>query len=126
MGRPLGELCYLAKQNGSSAGQYHTGKTINVRTVVEALEKSCKPERHPAIRRGARILLQKMAQHRWKVTAGPHKGGSGGSGYKPDQENHITIQIRRGYHLRMDKRGHLYQIVGPGIDTVKPWIAPGS
>ena len=126
MGSPIGELCYLAKQNGRSGGQYHTGKVITVREVVEALEKGAKPDRHPAIKKGARTLLEKMARQTWKIVAAPHKGGTGGKGRQPDKVTHVTVQLNGNYHLRMDKRGHLFEITGPGINTIKPWIAPGS
>ena len=121
-------LIHAAIQNGSSSGQFAVaGKTINVATVVEMLESGAGRTRHPAIRAGSRQLLERMACTPWRVSAGPHTGGHGGGGFKPDENMHITVSVGgRGYHIRLDKRGIPWWIVGVGIQAVAPWIGPGQ
>ena len=127
MSRTLSDLSYRARQKGRSSGQYAPGSSINVRQVVELLAASCEGTRHMAIRQTARALLEQMADNLWQITAGPHSGGFGGGGRNPDQTNHITLRVNhRSYHLRMDNKGHLFQITGGNAPSVAPWIAPGT
>ncbi len=126
MAKSLEELGFLARQKGRSGGQYHRGQRINVRQVVDLLQAGAQRQRHTAIRQASRALLVLMSQTSWVVSAGPHQGGSGGRGQGPDSTNHITIRIRHSYHLRLDQRGHLFQITGPNMPSHKPWVAPGS
>lgn len=117
-----------ARVNGSAGYQYHTGKTITVHQLVDLVIQSSKSNRHTCIRRASNFLLEKMANGKWKVKANAHKGGFGGKGKAPDNTSHITISVGgNSYHLRMDAKGHLFMITGPGIDnSTPPWIAPGS
>ena len=127
MSRTISDLSYRARQKGQSSGQYAPDGTMNVRQVVELIAASCAGSRHPGIKRDARALLEQMADNRWQITAGPHSGGFGGGGRNPDETNHVTLRVNhRSYHLRMDGRGHLFQITGGNAPSVAPWLAPGA
>ncbi|MEM6628755.1 MAG: hypothetical protein AAF694_03745 [Bacteroidota bacterium] len=127
MSRTLSDLSYRARQKGRSAGQYAPDRTINVRKVVELIVASCAGSRHPGVKGEARPLLEQMADNPWQITAGPHKGGLGGGGRNPDKTMHITLRVNhRSYHLRMDNRGHLFQMTGGNAPSIAPWLAPGA
>jgi hypothetical protein len=86
--------------------------------------------RHPAIRKDSSELLDRMAlSDTWHVTAGPHKKGDLGSTTR-DGTTHITVFIRNeSYHLRMDKRGHLFQVTDKNhkpLGGVAPYASPGA
>jgi hypothetical protein len=119
---------HKVRTNGSSSFQYHTGRTITVSEVVRMLTESSRSNRHTCVRRGSKLLLDKMAEKQWRISAGAHRGGFGGKNKAPDQTTHITMNVGgSSYHLRLDAKGHLFMITGPGIEnTVMPWVAPGS
>jgi hypothetical protein len=124
------QVVHEARLNGSSAGQFAIRRgekvvTANVKEVVSLLEETAAPSRHIGARRDAKSLLEMMAEHKWKVTAGPHPSAS-------DATHHITIEIegvKQQFHLRLDAQGHLFQISHPrgtGLNGIKPWASPGS
>jgi hypothetical protein len=118
-----------AINNGKSSGQYaQSGMLINVNNLINLLEASSQSTRHTAIRRAANNLLDRMGQNRWQIKAGPHAGGFGDKNRGKDNTMHITLFIYSSgnYHLRMDQKGHLFEITGPGIDDIPPWTPPGS
>jgi len=47
-----------------------------------------------------------------------------------DKTKHYTVFIdNRGYHLRLDANGVIFQITDPGgrdLGIVQPWVAPGA
>lgn len=60
---------------------------------------------------------------------GPKRGGSGSREGKVDGTMHITIlrDDRRAVHLRLDARGHVFEIsVGSTPQSVRAWMSPGS
>jgi hypothetical protein len=125
---PTHEDIHRARRNGSGSGQFRSGKPINVNTLVDLLEKCARGSRHIGVKSSAKTILEDMAAHSWRITAGPHRGGRGRDG-NVDKETHITVRISgtsNSYHLRLDNRGQLFQITGDGMSTVKPWIAPGA
>lgn len=122
------QTIFQARVNGSSSGQFVNGLAINVHRIIQLLEESSAPSRHASIRRASNALLEAMAQGPWRVSAGPHKGGRAGDP-NPDLTRHITVSFGpgRSYHLRLDQRGHLFQITDPGGGCdVPPWRAPGT
>ena len=119
------QTVHRARQNGQRAVVH--GAPINVDQVIDLLVASAEPSRHPAVRTNANRLIGILAQGPWCVTAGPHPGGFGGGGRGPDGTTHITLRAgNRGYHLRQDARGHLFEITGPGLQDIQPSRAPGS
>lgn len=115
---------HAARRNGSSNNQFVAGRSINVDLVLDLLVGGAAVHRHPSIRRASNALIADMARGRWRVAAGPHRGGRGG-----DQTDHVTVTFGpgRSFHLRLDRRGHLFQITDPsGRSAVDPWAAPGS
>jgi hypothetical protein len=117
------EDTHKAVQNGHSAGQYVSRFGINVRRVVDLLVTGSGVERHHSVRRSANAVLELMAANVWTVTAGPHQAGRGG-----DNTVHITVRVaHKSYHIRLDNKGHVFQITGDSIGPgVPPWIAPGA
>ncbi|OQX75759.1 MAG: hypothetical protein B6D61_09835 [Bacteroidetes bacterium 4484_249] len=68
-----------------------------------------------------------MTENKWRVSAGPHQGGHGDRKGN-DKTMHITLTVyakneRNSYHLRLDRKGHLFQITGKGMPETKPWTA---
>ncbi len=119
------QAIFLARKNGERVVSF--GQGINVDRVVDLLVGGAQPGRHPAIRRNANRLLEVLAQGSWRLAAGPHVGGFGGGGRGADWNMHITLTTRNGgFHLRQDARGHLFEITGPGMDAIPPYLAPGS
>jgi hypothetical protein len=119
------QTIWKARQNGRSSFVY--GERVNANEVVDLLVESSKHSRHPAVRRNANRMLEEMAQGEWRVGAGVHKGGFGGNGQPPDMNRHLTIRTGRGgYHLRVDARGHLFEMTGRGMDRTPPWASPGA
>lgn len=125
---PHHQTIFNARKNGSGSRQYVDGKAVNVDGILNLLVNGSQPTRHPAIRRASSSLIEKMAEASWRISAGPHKGGREGD-RGADSTNHITVSFGpgRSYHLRLDRKGHLFQITGPGIPSeTQPWQAPGS
>jgi hypothetical protein len=100
----------VARKLGSSGGQYvgHGDQVVSVNHVVDLLASGASPGRSAAVRRQAGEMLEQMAMSDgWLVTAGRHASNS-------DATQHITIMIQgvhRQFHLRVDKRGHLFEIL---------------
>jgi hypothetical protein len=68
-----------------------------------------------------------MAATNWTLAAGPHRGGFGGQHGGADRNQHITLIVAGGgYHLRLDKKGHIFAITGPGMKVFYPWASPGT
>jgi hypothetical protein len=104
----------VARQLGRSGDQFvgHHGRFVTVNGVLEVLANASGPGRSAAVRRQSEDMLEAMAlSDGWIVTAGRHASDS-------DATQHITILIegiQGQFHLRVDKRGHLFEITqGPG------------
>ena len=114
-----------ACKNGS--GSLVWGKPISVSDVVDLVAESCQAGRHPAVKINAKKLIGLMSVHKWQLKAGRHSGGTGGKGQSADSTPHVTIMMRgSGYHLRQDKRGHLFEITGPGMKVFNSHASPGT
>jgi hypothetical protein len=72
--------------------------------------------------RASRELVRRMMTHEHSNRAAHTEGSRDGT-------LHYTVWIKgRGYHLRLDARGIVFQItdwLGRDLGTVPPWIAPG-
>jgi hypothetical protein len=120
------ETIRLAEKNGSLAANYF-GPIVTIADVVSRLADCCNPSRHAAVKYNAPVLLNRMAGSNWILAAGPHAGGFGGRHAGADQNSHITIMLGGGgYHLRLDKKGHIFSITGPGMKVFFPWASPGT
>lgn len=125
----------VARTVGRSGGQFFVRRgdrmvTANVDEVIDLLEEGAGIGRHPAVKRDAKELLDRMAMSKqWRVTAGPHREGDIGSNTL-DATRHITIKIDDAvsYHLRLDKGGHLFQVTDAkgSLSGINPWASPGS
>jgi hypothetical protein len=99
----------VARGLGRSGGQFvgHAGQRISVNQVVDLLASAASPGRSAAVRRQSGEMLERMAMSEgWMVTAGRHASDS-------DATQHITILVEGipgQFHLRVDKRGHLFEI----------------
>jgi hypothetical protein len=91
--------------------------------VVDASERG-----HVGLRRPANALLEAMAVWPWWVSAGRHRGGRSDSKRPPDFNDHITVVVRVGYHLRVTLDGHIRDIVRVVDDPerIPPWLPPGA
>jgi hypothetical protein len=119
------QTVFKARKNGVNAVIH--GERMNVDEVMDLLVESSQPSRHPAVRVNANRLIEQLARGPWRLNAGPHAGGFGGTKHPPDRTNHITVQsCGGGYHLRQDARGHLFEITGPGMAPIQPSSAPGN
>lgn len=124
---PAAQIISRARDNGSVSPRFFGDHRISASAVVDLLVESAQPRRHPAVRRNANRVLHFMAHDAWMVTAGTHSGGFGGGGRAADGTNHITLRVAgHGYHLRQDARGHLFEITGPGLETLNPAASPGA
>jgi hypothetical protein len=119
------ETIARTRKFGSSSGQFVQRRAINVDRLVNLLVETSQPGRHAAVRRPANELLERMSRGPWRVTASPHKGGFGADG-----TTHITVRVgnESACHLRLDQRGHVFQITGPGRlgQGILPWQGPGQ
>jgi hypothetical protein len=99
----------VARKLGSSGDQYVglAGRRITVNDVVDLLAGAAGPGRSALVRRQASEMLEALAMSDgWIVTAGRHASDS-------DATQHITILVNGvegQFHLRVDKRGHLFEI----------------
>jgi hypothetical protein len=118
-----------ARANGSSARQFVPpgGTPTNVDEIIE-LMLSAKKSGHTVVRLGVKVLFAKMAGGPWRVTAGRHRGGRGGAGRPPDENDHITLSVGdEGYHLHVTPDGHLRRVTGDnGVDVLPPYVPPGA
>lgn len=80
----------------------------------------------PGAERGARALARILEDRRFSVQDAHEEGSR-------DAVNHYTVWVHhhghRGYHLRLDSRGIIFQVTGPDgrdLGQVSPWVAPGS
>ncbi|HEX6810289.1 MAG TPA: hypothetical protein VF384_01585 [Planctomycetota bacterium] len=109
-----------ARKNGSGAGRDRWFEEI-----IGCSDRG----RHFGVRRAANDLLHLLASSHWWISSGPKIGGLGGGGRPPDMTMHVTLAIQgdRQYHLRLDARGHVFEIVrGGDRSTSRPWLAPGQ
>lgn len=114
------QIIHAARANGSVYGLWFGATRPSVDGVVDLLVEGRQPNRHPAIRINSNKLLAMMAQKKWLLTAGAHQSPG-------DQTTHYTVSIGdHKYHLRLDARGHLFDISGPGLPDLAPWAAPGT
>jgi len=69
-------------------------------------------QRNTQVGKQSKALLNHLGKtgSGWKVTAGVHQGGLGGSAGAADQRDHITLST--GHHLRFNKNGQLMEITG--------------
>jgi hypothetical protein len=119
------EYVHRARMNGRGSRQYADIVRVNVDRLVRWLDLSCSRGRHPAVRRKAHALLEWMADNSWRISAGPHRGGRGDS-RGVDRTLHITVYIEGvsgSFHLKMDARGHLFDITGRGLPQLPPWTS---
>ncbi len=118
---------HQARQNGSGIGQVPGALPINSERVVQLLVEGSQPGRHFAVRRNSNALLEQMGRQRWIVSAGIHEGGFGDA-RGADWTSHITVSFGPGrkYHLRLDARGQLFQVSGPGLVDFDPNAPPGE
>lgn len=116
-----------AHRNGRSAGQYFNDRPLSVKEVVKMLMRSSRG-RHTVLQLKAKAVLQRLARSPWRIAAAWHRGGTGGRQGRPDQTLHLTISAggRRTYHLRANKRRHLFDITGPGLPAGKTYQSPGT
>lgn len=122
----LKHLIKKARRNGSSSRKYRKQKHISVSMVVRLLWNSTRG-RHIALKLKAKYLLKRMASKPWRIVGAWHRGGTGGRFGSPDGILHITLRTAKGdYHLRADKRWNLFDITGPGLRRIPPYIAPGA
>lgn len=116
---------FRAIKNGRISGKFY-GEKVSVKKIVTLLENASKAGRHFAVKYHARALLKRMAAVRWGILAGRHINGRGGERRAPDGTWHYTIYVgRRRYHLRLDKRGHIFDITGGNLPEFAPWAKPG-
>ncbi len=125
----------VARSLGRSSGQFYIRRgdrmvTANVDEVLDLLQDGAGIGRHPAVKRDSKELLDRLAMSReWRVSAGPHRKGDPGSSTR-DATTHITVTIdtSTSYHLRLDKRGHLFQVTDEkgSLSGIKPWSSPGT
>lgn len=117
------EAVHRARVNGRHSGHVPGATPINSDQVVDLLVAAAEPGRHFAVRRNANALLEDMARAPWRVSAGIHEGGRG-----DDWTRHVTVSFGpgRSFHLRLDRRNHLFQVSGPGLVDFAPWASPGS
>ncbi len=110
----------LARRNGSGPGH---------REVFEKILERSRIGTHTGAHMDANRLLEWMASAPWEVGFGAviHTGGKGDKKHGPDFTRHymLRIQGRDGFHLRVDKNGHIFQITGNGSTGIPPYIAPG-
>ena len=94
----------VARELGSSGGQFlgHGGEVITVNRLVDMLEGASS-----GARRQAEEFLEQLAMSDgWRITAGIHPSAT-------DATRHITVLVDGivgQFHLRVDKRGHLFAI----------------
>ena len=99
----------VARGLGRSGGQFvgHAGQRISVNHVVDLLAAAAGPGRSAVVRRQSSEMLERLAMSDgWLVTAGRHVSDS-------DATQHITVLVEGitgQFHLRVDKRGHLFEI----------------
>jgi hypothetical protein len=80
--------------------------------------------------RQARALVKQLGSTQqknrggWKVTAGIHKGGLGGSAGPADQRQHITLST--GHHIRLGNDGKVIEITGGKPEDAHPIPKPGE
>jgi hypothetical protein len=125
----------VARSIGRSSGQFYIRRgdrmvTANVDEVLDLLQEGAGFGRHPAVKRDSKELLDRLAMSReWRVSAGRHRKGDPGSNTL-DATTHITVTIdtSTSYHLRLDKRGHLFHVTDEkgSLSGIKPWSSPGS
>jgi|SRR6185312_5881400 hypothetical protein len=114
------QIIRAARANGSLYSNWFGETRPSVDGVVDLLLEGSRFDRHVAIRINSNKLLAMMAGKKWLLTAGSHPSDN-------DKTNHYTVSIGgRGYHLRHDARGHLFEITGPGLLDLAPWAAPGT
>jgi hypothetical protein len=108
----------VARKRGKAGGQYvgHGDEVVSVNHVVDLLESAAQPGRAPAVRDEASEFLGRLAMSdEWVATAGIHRSGS-------DATRHITVDVEGivgQFHLRVDKRGHLFAIThGPKAEPL--------
>ena len=74
--------------------------------------------------RARNALARRLAESGGHRNLAAHTEGS------RDGTQHFTIFIdNRGYHLRLDGGGNVFQITDPqgrDLGIVEPWVAPGS
>lgn len=98
----------MARKLGSSGSQFVGRERMSVNRVVDVLAAAAAPGSRSAVVRGpAKEMLENLAMSDgWLVTAGRHVSDS-------DATQHITVLvngIEGQFHLRIDKRGHLFEI----------------
>ena len=127
-----GQILAEAREHGSGSGQYADQRgnrriTVNVVQVIDLLDAASQPSRHPAAHRAANALLDLLAGHEWRISAGPHTS-------ETDAIKHITVDVPgandKQFHLRLDARGHLFEITLPlgstPLTAVQPFASPGT
>ncbi len=110
-----------ALRNGRGNGAAY-GEPVNAAAVVAMLAERIAPRAQSA----ARTLLRQMAAGSWKVVAGIHQSASDGT-------PHITVDAGGRRHLRLDRRGVIFDITTAGATPAQrrggwppPWSAPGA
>lgn len=111
------KLRTLAKRNGSTGPMNHTDVRVNVAHVVDLMATKTGG---PLTRRAAKILLEEMADGPWVVVEGVHTSPA-------DPTPHILIEVGGNrYHLRLSKRGVLFEITRAGGDPRQRRILTGG
>ena len=129
----------LAKARGRWADVvYAKGGTTPVEVVDRLMNAA--DSAHTSLRLNAKEMVQQMGQRDWVITAGPHRT-TATKGGKLDNVPHITLEVNgmpHAYHLRLDKRGHIFEIRtmrrtgnklrpdNPVANTPRPWQGPGQ
>jgi hypothetical protein len=97
---------------------------INEHKVVDVLGHHSQKDNQ--VGHQSKALLDHLgnAQGGWKVTAGIHQGGLGGAAGGADPRNHITLNT--GHHIRLNNKGDVSEITGPGIPEGKGRQGPSE
>ncbi|MBL8692870.1 MAG: hypothetical protein JNJ88_02115 [Planctomycetes bacterium] len=106
-----------AVQRAGKPRQCPGAQPVNSRFVADLLFKTAAYSSLVSARRAARLILERLAEHRWFVSCGIHEGGSGA-----DRSRRITIAINRlgQWHLKLRGNGSLWDITGPDGRRIYP------
>lgn len=109
-----------ARKNGSLYQNWFGTQRPTVAGIVDLLVEGSRYHRHVAVRMNSNKLLELMSEKQWLIQAGEHTSDKDGT-------NHYTVSLGGdGYHLRVDARGHLFEVSGARLPAFAPWAAPGT